>query len=72
LRRKRPTESICGHDIARVELLSDEVRCAAYSYMNIWTGTKNQHLLDEWFDLPIEKQNDLLIEAFPDGQVYGV
>jgi len=72
LKRKRPNESISPNDVVRVELLPDEVRCAAYSHMNKWNGTTEQYVLDEWFDLPIEAQNILLIEAFPDGEVYGV
>lgn len=72
LKHKRPCEAINRDDIARVAVLSDEARCAAYSYMNRWEGTKNQRVLDEWLDMKIEDQNELLIEAFPDGQVYGV
>lgn len=72
LKRKRPNESVCSNDIARVELFSDEIRCAVYVDMNRWANTTEQRVLDEWFDLVVEVQNELLIEAFPDGQVYGV
>lgn len=72
IKTKRPCEAINRDDIARVAVLPDEARSAAYSYMNRWDGTKEQRVLDEWFDMEITLQNDLLIEAFPDGQVYGV
>jgi len=70
--KKRPSERASSSDIARVELIPDEVRCAIYSHINTWQGTTKQHLLKEWFTLSMEKQNVLLIEAFPDGRVYGV
>lgn len=72
LKRKRPFESLNGSDIARVELLPDEARCAAYSNMNRWANTSISYVLEEWFDLELQEQNQLLIEAFPDGRVYGV
>lgn len=72
VRRKRPFEVVNGSDIARVELFPDEARCAAYSHMNRWQGTDFAHILSEWFDLELGVQNALLIEAFPDGEVYGV
>ena len=72
LKAKRPCESINRDDIARVNVLPDEARCAVYNYMNRWEGTREQRVLDEWLDTHIEDQNELLIEAFPDGQVYGV
>lgn len=72
IKRKRPNESVSPNDIARVELFADDVRSAVYSNMNRWTGTADQRALDEWFDLQVSVQNALLIEAFPDGRVYGV
>lgn len=69
---RRPTEQISRDDLARIELTSDDVRSSVFCNVCRWQGTNKQKLLDEWFDLSLNEQNALLIEAFPDGQVYGV
>ena len=68
----RPLERINRDDLARVELTSDDVRSAAFCNIGMWAGTRMQSTLDEWFELSLDEQNMLLIEAFPDGKVYGV
>ena len=70
--RMRPTERINRNDLQRIEVTPDDVRSAVFCNMCSWAGTKNQGLLNEWFDLSLDEQNALLIKAFPDGRVYGV
>jgi hypothetical protein len=69
---RRPTESISKDDLARVELTPDDVRSGVFCNILKWKGTANAKLLTEWLAMPLDEQNQLLIEAFPDGRVYGV
>ena len=70
--RVRPTERVNRNDLEKIEVTTDDVRSSVFCNMCNWSGTKYQCLLDEWFDLSLDEQNALLIEAFPDGRVYGV
>jgi hypothetical protein len=66
--------SICEvnrNDLARVEVSADDVRSVVFCNMGIWETTIPQ-LYEAWFDLPVEKQDKLLIETFPSNRVYGV
>lgn len=68
----RQPDEVNESDIARIEVAPDDVRCAVYSNMNRWSGTSYQYVLDEWFELTLDEQNDLLIEAFPGNRIYSV
>lgn len=48
----------------------DDVRSAVYVNIFMWQGTNRQKVLAEWCERTVTKQNQLLIEAFPDGQEY--
>lgn len=71
LNQRMPECTISNHDIARLEIDADDVRCAVYSQMVIWEHVESV-LLDEWFELTFELQDKLLQEAFPSNKVYGV
>jgi len=49
----------------------DDVRSAVYVNIFMWQATSQQKVLAEWCERTLAKQNQLLIEAFPDGRVYG-
>ena len=49
----------------------DDVRSAVYVNIFMWQNTNRQKVLAEWCERTIVKQNQLLIEAFPDGKDYG-
>ncbi len=62
----------CPSDLVRLELKADDVRSAVYSNMMIWRGTRFEPMLNEWMSMALDKQNELLIEAFPSNRMYGV
>jgi len=71
LGRRLPKATINASDVSHAELTADEVRSSVYQNIQMWDRL-HPEVVDEWLDLPVEKQDQLLKEVFPSNQVYGV
>jgi hypothetical protein len=68
---KRSPGNIDRNSLARLEVPADDVRSTVFCNIRVWESI-SPSLYNKWFDLPIEKQDELLQKAFPSNQIYGV
>ena len=70
---KLATELNLDEQLTKSYFTVDDARMLVYSNIKMWESThlsKHAKVLNEWMDLNYEKQNELLIKAFPDGRRY--